>query len=91
MDCIVVAIVWTIAGVNAHTWYTATHNYAKSSCLKIAGVKGSLLYEPVRELNSQRLHEQEPVAHDLVTTEPVVSRSLLLAVLVSNSFLCVRA
>ena len=30
MDCIVITIDWTIAGVNAPTWYNATHNYAKS-------------------------------------------------------------
>ena len=31
MDCIVIAIVWTIAGVNAPTLYNATHNYMNSS------------------------------------------------------------
>ena len=31
MGCIVFAIVWTIVGVNAPTWYNATHIYANSS------------------------------------------------------------
>ena len=34
MDCIVITIVWRIAGVNAPIWYNATHYYANSSCLK---------------------------------------------------------
>ena len=32
MGCIVIAIVWRIAGVNAPIWYNATHYYANSSC-----------------------------------------------------------
>ena len=43
MACIVIAIVWTITGLNAPTLYNATHNYVNSSCnssrLNIAGVK----------------------------------------------------
>ena len=36
MDCIVIPIVWTIAGVNAPTWYNATHNYRpQRSCGKV--------------------------------------------------------
>ena len=31
MGCIVIAIVWRIAGVNAPIWYNATHYYANSS------------------------------------------------------------
>ena len=46
MNCIVIAIVWTISGVNAPPWYNATHNYTNnsrnSSRLKIAGVKAAL-------------------------------------------------
>ena len=31
MGCIVIEIVWRIAGVNAAIWYNATHYYANSS------------------------------------------------------------
>ena len=52
MDCIVIAIVRTIAGVNAPTWYNATHNYANSSRSssrpKIADVNGPLGLEEWR-------------------------------------------
>ena len=31
MDCIEIATVWRIAGVNEPTWYNGTHNYANNS------------------------------------------------------------
>ena len=44
--CIVITIVWTIAGVNAPTQYNVTHYYVNtshnSSYLKIAGMNGPL-------------------------------------------------
>ena len=48
MGCIIIVIVWTIAGVNAPTWYNATHNYVtslhNSSHLKNHRCESSLLF-----------------------------------------------
>ena len=57
MDCIVIAIVWTIAAASVPTWYNATHNYANSSrnssCLKNRRCESSLSPEYVIETGTK--------------------------------------
>ena len=60
MDCIVITIVWTIAGVNAPTWYKATHNHrnssGNSSCLKNRRCENSLTFTKCNVYSSYGLH-----------------------------------
>ena len=46
MGCFAIEVVWTIAGVDASTWYNATHNYANSSRLKNRKCEQTLTGQP---------------------------------------------